>query len=477
MGLRPARSKQGKQPQGILPFEYDPTGEVDEVTARAGLPLFLETLRALHVDRVLGEQVKVRKRQSGMDEVEHAEALMLLLASGGECLEDLSILGADKGLLHLLEKEKLPSPDAARQYLLAFHDEELIAKARANMAPDELSLIVPESEPLLGLSRVVTHVVKRMQQLRPSEIATLEADATIIESHKQEAQPHYKGGRGYQPVVVYWVEHDLVVADQFRDGNVPAGKQPLEPIQRGFAAVPGEVKRRRFRGDSACYEEKTLKWLHDPENRIERFTISADMTKELRACCEKVSEWKTYEERADEVVSWSEVEFFPGNWVKSAQPLRTIVLKIQKRQGEFFANGSDHKYLGIVSNDFAEDGTTLIRWHYKKAGHIEVVHDVIKNELGGGVLPSGTFGANAAWFRFSLLTYNIMSAMKTLALPPEFGDARPKRLRFSVFTLPARILSHARQIYARLAQLLCDKAKLIAGRSILREIMYRPAPA
>ena len=30
----------------------------------------------------------------------------------------------------------------------------------------------------------------------------------------------------------------------------------------------------------------------------------------------------------------------------------------------------------------------LLEWHREKAGSIELVHDVIKNELGGGVLPS-----------------------------------------------------------------------------------------
>jgi hypothetical protein len=40
------------------------------------------------------------------------------------------------------------------------------------------------------------------------------------------------------------------------------------------------------------------------------------------------------------------------------------------------------KYLGIVSNDFAEDAAALVRWHYRKAGCIEVVHDGVKNDGG-----------------------------------------------------------------------------------------------
>jgi hypothetical protein len=63
----------------------------------------------------------------------------------------------------------------------------------------------------------------------------------VQESHKREAQVHYKGGRGYQPAVMYWVEQDLVVADEYRDGNVPAGMDNLPLIQRGFASLLATV--------------------------------------------------------------------------------------------------------------------------------------------------------------------------------------------------------------------------------------------
>jgi hypothetical protein len=75
----------------------------------------------------------------------------------------------------------------------------------------------------------------------------------------------------------------------------------------------------------------------------------------------------------------------------------------------------------------------------------------VKNELAGGVLPCGRFGANAAWMRLVLLSYNLLTALKRLALPPELLAARPKRLRFLLFTLPGRLVTHARQLWLRLA--------------------------
>jgi len=311
--------------------------------------------------------------------------------------------------------------------------------------------------------------------------ATLDHDATIQESHKRPAQGHDKGGRGYQPAAIYWGEQDLVVADEYRDGNVPAAMDNLRLIQRGFASVPPSVTEYYFRADSACYDERVLKWLANarrpggPAGPI-GFTISADMTPPLRALCGAVPEtqWTLVEERADETVIGAEVEYTPGDWPKAAWPLRYLALRIRKKQGRLFAAGYDTKYLAVVTNRqgaLAE----LVRWHWEKAGTIELVHDVTKNELGAAVPPCGRFGANAAWYRLSLLTYNVLSALKSLALPARLSAARPKRLRFAVFTLAGRILTHAGRLVLRISEEAERLAGLVAARTRLGALHLRIA--
>jgi hypothetical protein len=44
----------------------------------------------------------------------------------------------------------------------------------------------------------------------------------------------------------------------------------------------------------------------------------------------------------------------------------------------------------------------------------------------------------------------------------------PKRLRFAVFNLPARLVSHARRLCARVARSLLERADLLLGRARLR---------
>ena len=462
--------------QELLPYGVEVVEAADTVTARGGLPLVVETMRALGLTEIIKDCVSVRQRASGRDEVAMIEGLVLLMASGGECLDDSNVLRSDKGLCRLLERT-LPSADAQRRFLYAFHDEDLIAQAQAERAPGAVAYIPRENAALRGLGQVNVAFTHAVAGRGKSHKATLDHDATILESHKQEALAHYKGGRGYQPAVVYWAEQDLVIADEFRDGNVPAGMSNLPLIRRAFASLPATVSEYFFRSDSACYEDEVLKWLANPERaegpsgRI-GFTISADMSPELRAVCERVADkrWDLVEERAEESVYWADVEFTPGDWPKDAKPLRYVAVRIRKQQGLLFAAGYDTKYLAVASNRREMDGGDLLRWHWAKAGTIEHVHDVTKNELGAAVPPCGRFGANAAWYRISLLTYNVLSAMKSLVLPTELSAARPKRLRFRVFTIAGRLIAHAGKLVLRISAAAEHFAGLIAARARLASL-------
>lgn len=96
-------------------------------------------------------------------------------------------------------------------------------------------------------------VVQELGRRCPDQkVATVDVDATVIESWKREAKATYEGGNGYQPMLALWAEMNVVLADQFRDGNVPAIQDPLSAARRAFAALPETVEERYFRGDAAC---------------------------------------------------------------------------------------------------------------------------------------------------------------------------------------------------------------------------------
>lgn len=459
----------GEGRQGILPFVLE-LADDEQVTARAGLPLVIEALRAIRLDEEVKAKLRVRSRRRGFSEIEKLEALVLLVAAGGDRIEDISILSDDKGLLRLLDRQ-LPSPDALLDFLAAFDD----PGAGAARAGDEESFVPAESALLEGLDEVLRVSVRRIAD--PSATtATIDHDATIIPSHKQDAKVAYDGTRGYQPILSVWAEQSLVVSDEFRDGNVPAGKDPLASIRRAFEALPAAVTRRYLRGDSADYHHEVLKYLVDKEIG---FAIGADMSEPLRDACMALAPtaWTRWDDlRASEIVDVAEVEFAPGDWPKDAVPLRYVARRFTPRQTELLPS-RPVRHLAVVSNRRDLSAGDLVRWYDGKAGTIEHVHRVFKDELGAGVLPSQRFGANAAWFRINALTFNLLTLLRRRALPARFRDVRPKRLRFEVFTLPARLVVHQRTLSARVSAGEERTAELVAARRSLLAMRTPPAPA
>ena len=467
MALR--RPPSSRAPQGRLSFEYEVVQDTGSVTSYGGLPLVVDVMRSQGLSASVQNHVKVHERERVHTDVSIIEDLVLTMAAGGDCLADVEMLRADKALGRLLGRAMI-SEEGARKFLYAFHDDELLKRAQeAAEQKGEASYVPEENAALSGLGRANEDFVRAVAAKGTCTTATLDLDATLAESQKKEAKWHYDGGRGYQPVLVVWAEQDMVVADEFRDGNVPAGKDTLRVTKKAFEALPSPVTRRRFRGDSACYNEEQLLWLL--QEGIE-FTISADMTEALKATCARVeeAEWKLLESRGNELVHVTEVRHFTAWWQQVEKMPRYLAVRLTPTQGRLFEDGVGPKYLAVCTN---REGPVedLLRWHWEKAGTIEHVHDVVKNELGGGTLPCGRFGANAAWFRLSVVTYNVLSALKSLALPPKLHDARPKRLRFQVFTLPAIVSEHARTLWARLV----DRLGWAMDTALARRRLWPPA--
>lgn len=460
-----------------LPFELDRTPLEEKLTAFGGLPLVAQTFRALGLPDSVRRNVRVKERQRGYDESTFVESFVLLNAAGGEYLEDFERLRSDPALSEMVGHE-IPSPEAARKFLYGFHDDEKIEEAKQLRLPDQIAYIPGETEAQQGLGRVNRDLVHELGRRCPMQkIATVDLDATIIESHKAEALRTYAGELGYQPMLAVWAEMDVILADEFRDGNVPALMEPLRVAQCAFAALPEGMSEYYFRGDSACHEHELLDWLRNdkreggPEGFI-GFAVSARMTPELREAVLKVpeGEWQPAgREELDAIREYAEVAFVPSEKTerKDVSPLRYVAIRIRKLQGTLFSNGDEVRHFAVLSNIWDWKAGRLIEWHRGKAGTIEAIHDVVKNDLAGGVLPCGRFGANAAWFRLAVLSHNVLTALKRIGLPAEMTAARPKRLRFQLFYVPGRLVCHARSMILRLAVTAAELSRMLEAATLL----------
>jgi hypothetical protein len=444
-----------------LLFEIDPEPLSETLTAWGGVSLAVQAFRSLGLPASIQRHVHIRQRERGYDEATMVESFVALNALGGECLEDFSHLRGDGGLKEMLGHE-IPSPEAARQFLYQFHAVEKIEEAKQRRGGEQIAFIPEENDALAGLGEVNRELVQELGRRCPEQgIATIDQDATIIESRKEQAMRSYEGERGYQPMLAVWAEMDVVLADEFRDGNVPAIMAPLTVAKRAFAALPNTVQTYYFRGDSACHESNLVDWLRE-EQRADGpqgfigFAISARMSEALHKAILQVPEgqWEVYgEPHAQEIRECAEIDFVPGEKSehKDTKPLRYVAIRIRPRQEALFRDGTKVKHFAIVSNIWEWKPGRLIQWHREKAGTIEGVHDVVKNELAGGVMPCKYFGANAAWLRLAVISHNVLTALKRLALPAELLRARPKRLRFLIFNTAGRLVHHARSVMLRLA--------------------------
>ncbi len=82
----------------------------------------------------------------------------------------------------------LGSQSSIFRFLNSFHGAEQEVERTPGTA-----VIVPEHQRLRGLWQVAAGQLAFMQQHRPRKVVTLDADATLVETHKKAALHRYKG--------------------------------------------------------------------------------------------------------------------------------------------------------------------------------------------------------------------------------------------------------------------------------------------
>jgi hypothetical protein len=104
------------------------------------------------------------------------------------------------------------------------------------------AVIPPLTDLLCALERINADLVAAIHARNPVDHATLDMDATLIETQKKDALFSYKGYKAYQPLNTYWAELGLVLHTEFRDGNVPAGHEQLRVFLHTLSLLPPGVK-------------------------------------------------------------------------------------------------------------------------------------------------------------------------------------------------------------------------------------------
>jgi hypothetical protein len=498
--------------QGVLSFSYECEPTESGMTALAGLPTYLELAAVAKLpDSIQRHLEACHLKQQGWTDTQIIMSLVLLNIAGGDCVDDLRILEQDEGLVKVLRrvgfsghprKERreqarrwrkqcqraFPSPPVVFRYLKNFVNSE--DEKRRGMGQ---AFIPAPNEALRSLSLINLDLLKFVQKHSPQMEATLEMDASIVETSKQDALFSYTGCQSYQPLSVRWAEQDIVACSQFRDGNVPAGFQNLEVFQKTLEILPQGVKKVYLRSDTAAYQQDLLIYCSEDKNErfgVIEFAIGVDVTAEFKKAVAEVEEtdWQSLKREVDgrQVETgqeWAEVCFVPA-WTaksKNGPTYRFMAVRELLQQQElpgmevqlpfptYYLGERKYKLHGIVTNRGLA-GDKLIWWSRERCGKGEEMHSVMKSDLAGGQFPSAQFGANAAWWQIMILAFNLNSLMKHLALPESWGSKRLKALRFGLINQAGRVVQHARQLLIRLSRQNPAYGILIGLRQRLRNL-------
>jgi len=489
--------------QGLFPFicEEEKTGS--GATALAGLPAYMELAAALGLPQAIRKCLGGCPKRQGWTDEQIIMALLSLMLAGGDCVDDMEILEKDSGFAELMRQAErnlgldisaeeaqrrwrkgrgrtFPSQAAVFRFLEEFHDPEQEKLRREGKA-----FIPQPNERLAGLVRLNRWLMAALFSAKPNKTATLDMDATLVETRKRDALWCYKGYRSYQPFNIYWAEQDVILHSEFRDGNVPAGYEQLRLLEEALAVLPEGVEEVFVRSDTAAYQVELLR--HCAHGKNERFgvipfAIGCDVTPAFRNAVAAVPEedWaplfreeggQRYQTRQE----WVEVNFAPWELYRNRQdpPIRFIAVRealaeqplpgledeltlpfptvaLQRAKERVI-----YKLHGIATNRELT-GPEVITWYRQRCGKSEEAHSILKEDLPGGQLPTGKFGANAAWWALVVLASNLHSLMKHLVLEevdgPGWESSRMKAVRFRLMRTPGRVVRHAGQLLLRMAR-------------------------
>lgn len=478
--------------QGLLPYQYGEEENDSGMTALAGLPVYLDPAKVPGLVHSTRKHFGGQRKAQGWEVAQLVMSIILLNLAGGNAVSDLDILQKDEGFCRVLErceldgmnrrerrsiqkrwrKEKrrsVPSPSSAFRFLETFHDRREEAKRVEGKA------WIPEaSEALKSLRKIGADLPAEIQRRNPETVATLDMDATLIETAKAEALWCYKKFKSYQPLNIWWAEQRLVAHSEFRDGNVPAGYDQLRVFKDALEKLPEGIKKVYLRSDTAGYEHKLLQYCELGKNkrygRIE-FAVGCDVTAAFKRAVNAVpdNEWKPICRKVDgrriaTGQEWAQVCFVPNGMCNTKkgryryfairEPLSRPYLPGMRPELPFpamFFENQPYKLFGTITNR-EDDGEAIIHWHRKRCGSSEEAHSVMKEDLAGGTLPSGKFGADAAWWEIMLPALNLNEAMKRLVLGESWTHRRLKAVRFALINKAGRVLKHGRQLWIKLSR-------------------------
>jgi hypothetical protein len=399
------------------------------LVSHAGTALLAQVADTLGLTRGLSTRLGViKQRRRGHDPGTVIRDLSVMLAGGGECVADLGAVREQEALFGAVASDST-----------AFRTVEKIA-----------------SEPgmLDALRSAHASARARFWELDGTpECLTIDIDATLITAHseKEKAAGNYKHGYGFHPLGAYADQTREALAMLLRPGNAGSNTAAdhVTVIDRSLAQIPDEPLETLpilIRADSAGATHGTADHCHRCDLR---FSFGYELTEPVRAAILQTPDgaWIPALEQDDTERPNGQVVELTDRVDLSTWPAgsRVIVRRERPHPGAqlSFTDHDGYRFQAILTDQTDPNIAILERRHRQRAR----VEDRIRDDKDTGLakLPFKQFAMNEVWLEIVLLAHDLIVWTQALVLDGELAKAEPKRLRYRLLHIAARLAFSGRQ--------------------------------
>ncbi|MGN6171263.1 MAG: IS1380 family transposase, partial [Solirubrobacteraceae bacterium] len=280
-------------------------------------------------------------------------------------------------------------------------------------------------------------------------------DATPIDVHseKEQAAGHYKGGFGFNPLLVTCGREML--AGVLRPGNAGANNAAdhLELLDLALEQLPqsaldGEIL---ARSDSAGASRDLADSCRECDIR---FSFGYHISEPVRAGLVALEEsaWRPAIDQDGKERDGAWVTELTGKVNLPGRPHGTRLICRRERPHPgaqlSFTDVDGHRFQCFITDHSDTDIAALEALHRQHAQ----VEDRVKTlkATGAEFLPFHSFVANVAWLELALCGHDIMIWTQLLTLDGEHQSCEPKRLRYRILHVAGQLTRHARRIILHL---------------------------
>lgn len=417
----------------------------ERLTRRTGLILINRFGDKINLASAINRAFRQPGSNRGLDASDYVLPLSEMIIDGATCLEDIRLFENDEAYKEMAEVRHYPSSDAIGDWL------------RRHGGTD-------------GEGRLWTVISSLIQTMTGGSGLTLDIDGTLIEADKGDAQPTYKGFRGYHPLVGGCTDLGLFVGSRFQPGNAVPQEELVSFIHQCLNNAPGTFSTIRI--DSAGYNQFVL---GDCFANGRRFTITADHDVAVMATVAKIRKtaWKQGK-NDDGTTAPYDVAETVHTMQRCTDAFRLVVKRTRRRNQTDLFDG-DHHYWIIATNipEEEKDAQAIIHFHNAR-GEFEKMIGELKHHYGLDHLPCGQFSANSLYFTIGLLAFTLVQLLKRHYFGQEWKKKSIRSLRYYWLHLPSRIISHARYTIVKVAALPLIFEQLLR---IYHKLLLAPAPA